>query len=86
MLEKLKQWWQVDRHIRALESFHLVVVSENEYESYRRNVADFVEWVERSGSMNDGSVPNHTKKTVQSHARTLRYWFPKLVGGSPDGA
>lgn len=76
MLSKLKQWWLINRHLAALTALGYVCFRESDYEGLRVNVLDFQRWVNYSGSLNDGAVPNHAKKMVESYARTIRFWLP----------
>lgn len=88
MLERLKRWWSFLRHLRALDDAGYVIIRREALEEHRRNVHELQRWVNESGALNDGTVPNHTKKTIAAHARTVRFWFPATVArdGVENGA
>lgn len=77
MLKRLTRWWKVTRHIRALDDANYVVVRRDAFRAHCLNVFAFQRWVDASGSLQDGTVPNHTKKMVEAHARTINFHLPQ---------
>lgn len=76
MLEKLRKWYTVGRHVAALKRAHIVCIHEQDFNNHDYTVFALHEWAARSGSLHNGATPNHTKKRIMRFAEVLRSFFP----------
>lgn len=86
MFEKLKYWWTVKRHIKALAKQEMIAVTGIDLARHYAVIAEFARWARESGSLNDGTTRNHTKKRVMWFAAMLDAGVPVVQTGEYDGA
>lgn len=73
------RWFTVTRHISALAKSGYAVVPFRHMQAHLSAVSSLATWIEVSGAMNDGTVPNNTKKTVEFHCEKIAKTFPERV-------
>lgn len=86
MLEKLKHWWTVKRHIKALAKQEMIAVTGIDLARHYAVIAEFARWARESGSLNDGTTPNHTKKRMRQFAAMIDAGVPVVQTGEHNGA
>jgi len=76
MLDKLRNWYRIRRHVNALRRAHIVCIHEQDFNNHDYTVDALSRWADKSGSLHNGATPNHTKKRVRRFAEVLRAFFP----------
>lgn len=82
MIARLKYWYRIGRHVKALRRVNILAIDAQEFNNHDYVVHSFGEWASKSGSLHNGATPNHTKKRVARFAEVLRGFFPQPIDGS----
>lgn len=79
VLANMIAWYQVGRHVRALHKSGIAAVDMKQMYRHIAIANDLMAWAEKSGALNDGMTPNHTKKRISYFATEVVESIPPRI-------